>query len=690
MSIQQVRLINSIGRFRAASASGDVTFKKFTLIFGENGRGKTTLCAILRSLQTNAPEIIEGRKTLSSTNKPMVRIAMNSGTAVFADSAGKSPETRIRIFDAQYIADNIYSGDAIGTDQRRNLCRVVLGQNGVELARKYDQCDAGINAKNAEIRTARATLTQYVHTSQISDFIELQADPDIDAKIETKAPEVAGLKESDKLRTRADLDSIELPPLPTNLATMLESTLEDVSRAAEQAVRKHLASHHIAGDESWLSDGMELMSGDTCPFCGQSTKGLDLIEAYRAFFNAEYQKFCSKITRYKATSEQLLSDDRIDLALSRLAGNESNAEVWAQYVSIKRPALDKKANIKESMTAFRDILLDLCAKKVASPLDRVTVPRAYHTAYSAFEATKKLVDDYNEHVKAANALIAGYKKTASAAQTQAAEKQLAGLRLIKKRHEPEIAAGCTLYSKLTAEKDELDRQKAEARDALDTYSTDVLTRYRNYINANLRKFSAGFHIGEVRVEYTGRVPNSTFCFIINDTLVEMGNAETPINQPSFKNTLSAGDRSTLALAFFMAEIAEDPNKADTIVVFDDPFNSQDHYRRTCTITEIRRSGNNVGQVVVMSHDRHFLRETHIRRIAPTEMEGASTLGAMLGRIRENEQVPQALKLAYDDIDDINTYTRQYMHGDPNYVQGKRLSSDELAGFVEKVLLIVGH
>src|ERR1700686_1204149 len=151
MSIQQVRLINSIGRFRAASASGDVTFKKFTLIFGENGRGKTTLCAILRSLQTNAPEIIEGRKTLSSTNKPMVRIAMNSGTAVFADGAWKSPETRIRIFDAQYIADNIYSGDAIGTEQRRNLCRVVLGQNGVELARKYDECDAGINAKNAEI-----------------------------------------------------------------------------------------------------------------------------------------------------------------------------------------------------------------------------------------------------------------------------------------------------------------------------------------------------------------------------------------------------------------------------------------------------------------------------------------------------------------------------------------------------------
>jgi hypothetical protein len=31
-----------------------------------------------------------------------------------------------------------------------------------------------------------------------------------------------------------------------------------------------------------------------------------------------------------------------------------------------------------------------------------------------------------------------------------------------------------------------------------------------------------------------------------------------------------------------------------------------------------------------------------------------------------------------------------MHGDPNYSETKRLSADELAGFVEKVLLIVGH
>jgi len=56
--LQKVILIKNIGRFRHSAASGDVTFRRYTLICAENGRGKTTLCAILRSLLANSPAII--------------------------------------------------------------------------------------------------------------------------------------------------------------------------------------------------------------------------------------------------------------------------------------------------------------------------------------------------------------------------------------------------------------------------------------------------------------------------------------------------------------------------------------------------------------------------------------------------------------------------------------------------------
>lgn len=62
MPLQQIKHIGSVGRFQAASASRGVSFEKFTLIFGENGRGKTTPRSILRS-QNNDPAIILDRKT---------------------------------------------------------------------------------------------------------------------------------------------------------------------------------------------------------------------------------------------------------------------------------------------------------------------------------------------------------------------------------------------------------------------------------------------------------------------------------------------------------------------------------------------------------------------------------------------------------------------------------------------------
>lgn len=44
--------------------------------------------------------------------------------------------------------------------------------------------------------------------------------------------------------------------------------------------------------------------------------------------------------------------------------------------------------------------------------------------------------------------------------------------------------------------------------------------------------------------------------------------------PSFKNTLSAGDRTSLALACFLADLERETAWAQKIVVFDDPCHSQ--------------------------------------------------------------------------------------------------------------------
>jgi wobble nucleotide-excising tRNase len=71
--------------------------------------------------------------------------------------------------------------------------------------------------------------------------------------------------------------------------------------------------------------------------------------------------------------------------------------------------------------------------------------------------------------------------------------------------------------------------------------------------------------------------------------------------------LSSGDRSALALAFFLASLKQNPNLSNMIVVLDDPFTSQDRFRQTCTQQLICELSKETKQVVVCSHDPYFLK-----------------------------------------------------------------------------------
>jgi wobble nucleotide-excising tRNase len=77
-------------------------------------------------------------------------------------------------------------------------------------------------------------------------------------------------------------------------------------------------------------------------------------------------------------------------------------------------------------------------------------------------------------------------------------------------------------------------------------------------------------------------------------------------QPSFKTTLSSGDRNALALAFFFTSIEMNANRANMIVIIDDPMTSLDDHRSLTTIQQIKGLVNTVEQVIVLSHSKPFL------------------------------------------------------------------------------------
>ena len=180
--------------------------------------------------------------------------------------------------------------------------------------------------------------------------------------------------------------------------------------------------------------------------------------------------------------------------------------------------------------------------------------------------------------------------------------------------------------------------------------------YEQRINHYLNAFNAGFTITETRHGYPGGTAASTYRLVINNTLVDLGDERTPIDQPSFKNTLSAGDRTTLALAFFLAHLERDQDLVSKTVVFDDPFSSHDAFRRRQTVHKVVGVGRDCAQVIVLSHDATFLKQVWDK--APAAERIALTLADH--RAQGTKITPVDLKLACQgrtatDIDDLLTY-----------------------------------
>lgn len=58
----------------------------------------------------------------------------------------------------------------------------------------------------------------------------------------------------------------------------------------------------------------------------------------------------------------------------------------------------------------------------------------------------------------------------------------------------------------------------------------------------------------------------------------------------------------------MTQIEQTSTPPDIAVVLNDPFQSQDAFRRTATAFRIKRCGDRCGQVIVLSHDAGFLKQ----------------------------------------------------------------------------------
>jgi len=611
--IEKFISIKNIGRFRDCSPRGDVTFRKLNLLFAENGRGKTTLCAILRSLQSGQPEFILERKTLGTSDPASVQIRLGGNNITFETNGWSGTHQDIAVFDSVFVHDNVYAGDYVDHDHKKNLYRVIVGAQGVQLAKQIDELDDKIRGANNDIRTKKEAVSRTLPNGvTLEDYLKWQPDENIENKIQEKNKEVTNLQrtleKATEIQSKGLLSKIALPDFSSDFLTILNKQLKDITVDAEAQVRQQIAAHNMGiQGETWLSQGLGFVTNGKCPFCGQGITGIDLIAAYRSHFNVAYKNLKQEVAKLTQKVINSIGESSLNPVQQTFSNNLTLVEFWKQFTELALPSFAFE-DVRTKYSTLLNLASALAQSKKQSPTEAITPGDDFKSALNEVTALRESVSAYNTAVDSANMLINKQKTIAQqGAGINTLKKELADLEAKKKRFEPEAVQACKEYQNALTSKNALEQQKVKTKEQLDLYCQEIIQTYENSINTYLDQFNTGFRIINSRHQYTGGTPRSLYQIQINNCAVNLGDSRTQAGTPCFKTTLSSGDRSALALAFFLAAMKQDIDIGNKIVALDDPFTSQDRFRRTCTQQLIRQLSSDAKQVIVLSHDPFFLR-----------------------------------------------------------------------------------
>lgn len=613
--INTIQLLRNVGLFDSVSGAANFVLAHLTLAYAENGRGKTTLTAILRSLATGDPLPIAERQRLAAQHPPHVILKCSGEPplATFQNNAWNRTLPNMVIFDDQFIDQNIYSGLAVASEHRQNLHELILGAQGVALNQKLQGIVGQVEAHNTALRAkASAIPASGRGTISVDEFCALPAQTNIDDAIQTAERNLAAGNEQDPVRNTPSFALFDLPSFDiVEINGVLGQNLETLDSAAAERVRAHLSTIG-QGAETWVANGMERISDASesqensfCPFCAQDMQNSPVLQHYRAYFSQEYANL-KRAASTAQTNVNLVHGGDIPTKFERavrVAGERQH--FWARFCDTPDIVLDT-ASIVHKWLSARDTIAAALLAKQAAPLDPMTLSDTGINAITDYEISRQTVITLNQELQKANTRIQKVKQQAVSANLSTLDSTLVQLKAIKARHTVATDALCRDYLAEKAAKAATETLRDQARTALDQHRSNSFPSCQRAVNTYLSRFNAGFSLGNVCSANTRGGPTCTYDVVINNTSVPVASGTPVQGSPSFSNTLSAGDRNTLALAFFLASLDQDPGLADKVVVIDDPVSSMDEHRALTTIQEIRRLAQRVSQVIILSHSKPFL------------------------------------------------------------------------------------
>lgn len=622
--LKRIKEIKNVGTFSRVN-SAQYEFDKFTIIYGANSYGKSTLCDIFVSLKNNNSDPIEKRMTITSTDQPIVTLSFSKDSHEI-DVKYKNQlwevgqfDEKFEIFDTEFVHRNVFANNSeISQDNRNNFTEFVLGEKSIIAAKALQRLNDEKNDIDRKCKVIEERIAKCGYS--INDLLEIPYKENIDEEDSL----CLGLKTNinDQEKNKKNIGVIKNLPLPSCLDSIydsyseflkLNSVLEsrfsfeadDLVERFNEHKSKYASKVKEINLDNWLQTGTEYMKNDICPFCGQSIIGNDLIHSYFIVFSDEFKKYNNSIQMLTVKNTE---NDFYKLELhiqqnikqmEEIYGKTLNREIYElkteaislmeDLLSVAREYYQILANLQMQFeTLINEKQKDKYNPVATVPLDVLKV------CYNKLIANLKSVNIYiNKFCELSHNELNNFSIESIDKKIDELKAEYLKLDKICKRNLNNDAVSEYMFLQNERVKNRAEEKKQ--KEEFDAQQKKFLDDFFNDINIYFTRL--GSRNFSIEIETSNRGINKTYSL----KLRYKGNS---IPQSNIRYVLSESDKRALALAIFLSKLKQS-NVANTIIILDDPISSFDLDRMEAFTNILKELYGGVSQIIILTHYKDF-------------------------------------------------------------------------------------
>ncbi|MBD3328327.1 AAA family ATPase [Candidatus Peregrinibacteria bacterium] len=555
-------------------------FKRYNLIYGWNGSGKTCFSRILRSFEMGENYYTHPER------QPEFDFKLDNERTISHNDLDAFK--RIRVFNKDFVEDSVFRSEGprpiyflskkSKTDKERIVAlekelgelRTKIDIKKSEFEKAKSNKDKTIQSKARDIKNALTTAKQDYYRNYDRSDIEKSISNNARKlenleKLKLSAEHISKLNKSIQQTSRATINNITMPNL--NLAEIEKQVTGILTNTVTTQVIENLQKDQEVN--KWVEQGLKIHKGKTleiCAFCDQRIPP-SRFKDLEKHFSDQYQRIMESIQLLK----NRCASYRVNLDFPE------SSRLYDEFVTEYLRQKEKAEKAIDSFNERLDSILSILNQKEKDPFSSFSLEKTMPIELSYFNRINEIIKNHNQ-------------------KTDDFENQIDNAKKELELHY--IVEFLPMYDELCKNLKDLEEECFTIKTTIEEKQTEIKTVRDKLVSHHIpaRQIQEDLHafLGRSDIQLIATESKEGYRIIRNGEIAK---------------NLSEGEKTALAIVYFLTKIKEEGFELrNSVVVVDDPVSSLDSNSIFQASSFIKESIKDAGQIFILTHHFDFFRQ----------------------------------------------------------------------------------